>query len=74
MGTHSRESMKTSHIIEQADVHIADEVVKKSDHPLLVGMFQPVVRKPVKATLERTLSGQLRAFVEFVDGGRSGCW
>ena len=26
------------------------------------------MRKPVKATLERTLSGQLKAFVEFVDG------
>ena len=71
-GKHSRESMKAYHIIERADVHLADDVeieVKESNHPLLVKVFQPIVKRRVKEALERTLSGQVRALVEFVDAG-----
>jgi len=71
-GKHSRESMRAYLIIERADVHLADDVeikVKESNHPLLVKVFQPIVKRHVKEALERTLSGQVRALVEFVDGG-----
>ena len=70
-GKDSRKSMKRYHIVERALVQISDEVeieVKESNHPLLVSVFQPIVRRHVREALERTLSGQVRALVEFVDG------
>ncbi|KAF4622165.1 hypothetical protein D9613_009116 [Agrocybe pediades] len=70
-GKDSRKEKKHYNVIEQCSVKISDEVgleIKESNHSVLVALFRPVVVGRVKDALEKTLSEQLRALVDYADG------
>jgi len=70
-GKDSRKEKKHYNVIEQCSVKISDEVgleIRESNHSVIVALFRPVVVGRVKQALERTLSEQLRAIVDYADG------
>jgi len=70
-GAQSRDSLRRFNIVEVASVNIHEDVeiaVRESNHPLLVGVFKPLVRRHVKEALEKTMGAQVRGLVEWADG------
>lgn len=70
-GPKSREEMKHFHIIENAAISIADDVnitVRESNHALLTTVMKPVIVNRLREAIQRTLTQQLRAAVEWADG------
>ena len=69
-GKLSREEQGRFHVVERCAVEISDEVeisVKDSNHPVLVNIFSRLVKSRIKEALERTLTGQLGALVDWLD-------
>lgn len=67
----SRTEQRRFHVIERCAVEISDEVevsVKESNHPVLVNMFSGLVKQRIREAMERTLSGQFRAVIDWLDG------
>jgi hypothetical protein len=70
-GPHSRENMKHFNVIEKVEVSLADDIgleVRDSNHSILVTLFKPVMIMRLREALERTLTEQVRAVVEWTDG------
>ncbi|KAF5348242.1 hypothetical protein D9756_010501 [Leucocoprinus leucothites] len=70
-GPHSRENMKHFNVIEKAEVKLAEDIgleVRDSNHSILVTLFKPVMIMRLREALERTLTEQVRAAVEWTDG------
>ncbi|RXW22305.1 hypothetical protein EST38_g3549 [Candolleomyces aberdarensis] len=70
-GPQSRESLKHFHVVEVADVSISEDVtmeVKESNHALVTTVFKPLLVTRLREALQRTISNQLRAAVEWADG------
>ncbi|KXN85171.1 hypothetical protein AN958_11593 [Leucoagaricus sp. SymC.cos] len=70
-GPHSRENLKHFNIIEKVEVSLADDIgleVRDSNHSILVTLFKPVMAMRLREALERTLTEQVRAAVEWTDG------
>lgn len=67
----SRESLGHFHVIEYVNVNISEEVkleVKDSNHGVLLAMFKPIFLMRLREALERTLTQQVRALLEWADG------
>ncbi|RDB22342.1 Uncharacterized protein C32A11.02c [Hypsizygus marmoreus] len=67
----SRASLGHYHIIEHVKVAISEDVnmeVKESNHGVLLAMFKPIFMMRFREALEKTLAGQLRAALEWMDG------
>ncbi|KAJ3577024.1 hypothetical protein NP233_g34 [Leucocoprinus birnbaumii] len=70
-GPHSRENLKHFNVIEKVEVKLADDIgleVRDSNHSILVTLFKPVMILRLREALERTLTEQVRAAVEWTDG------
>ncbi|KAF8638388.1 hypothetical protein AX17_002249 [Amanita inopinata Kibby_2008] len=70
-GLQSRESLKHFHIVEKAEVKISDELeleVKESDHPIIMTVFKPLILMRLRKALEKALTEQLRAIIDWIDG------
>ncbi|TEB10922.1 hypothetical protein FA13DRAFT_1004892 [Coprinellus micaceus] len=70
-GPRSRHELKHFHVIETADVSIADDVaieVKESNHALLTTVMKPMIVSRIRDALQRALSSQLRAAIDWADG------
>jgi len=70
-GANSREAQKHFNVIERAEVSISDDVrisVRDTNHAVLVTLFRPMMVTRLREALERTLTEQLRAVVDFADG------
>ncbi|EKM77256.1 hypothetical protein AGABI1DRAFT_62301 [Agaricus bisporus var. burnettii JB137-S8] len=70
-GPYSRENMKHFHIIEKVSVTLAEDIgleVKESNHSILVRLFRPIMTLRLREALERTLTEQVRAVVDWTDG------
>jgi len=70
-GPHSRENLKHFNVIEKVEVNLAEDIgleVRDSNHSILATLFRPVMVMRVKEALERTLTEQIRAVVEWTDG------
>jgi hypothetical protein len=58
-------------VVERCAVEISDDVevsVRESNHPMLVNVFSGLVKRRIKEVMERTLTGQFRALVDWLDG------
>jgi hypothetical protein len=70
-GPYSRENLKHFNVIERVSVTIAEDiglVVKESNHSILVRFFKSIMTLRLREALERTLTEQVRAAVEWADG------
>ncbi|KAF9448146.1 hypothetical protein P691DRAFT_670047 [Macrolepiota fuliginosa MF-IS2] len=70
-GSHSRENLKHFNVIEKVEVSLAEDIgleVKDSNHAIFVTLFKPLMVTRVREALERTLTEQIRAAVEWADG------
>jgi hypothetical protein len=70
-GPYSRENLKHFNVIERVSVTIAEDIgltVKESNHSILVRFFKPIMTLRLREALERTLTEQVRAAVEWADG------
>ncbi|PPQ72126.1 hypothetical protein CVT26_006866 [Gymnopilus dilepis] len=69
-GPASRDAKKRFSSVERAHVSISDDVqiaVKQSNHKVLTTLFKPMVKKRLVAALEKTLSEQVQAMVDWAD-------
>lgn len=70
-GPHSRENMKHFNVIEKVEVNLAEDIgleVRESNHSIFVTLFKPIMVLRLREALERTLTEQVRAAVEWADG------
>ncbi|KAF5320053.1 hypothetical protein D9611_010270 [Ephemerocybe angulata] len=70
-GPQSRDELKHFHVIENAAVTISEDVdieVKDSNHAMVTTLLKPIVVSRIRDALQRALTGQLRAAVEWADG------
>ena len=70
-GANSREAKKHFNVIERVEVSISDDVritVRDTNHAVLVTLFQPIMVMRLREALEKTLTEQLRAVVDYADG------
>lgn len=70
-GPYSRDNLKHFHIIEKVSVTLAEDIgleVKDSNHSILVRLFRPIMILRLREALERTLTEQVRAVVDWTDG------
>jgi hypothetical protein len=67
----SRAALGHFHVIEFLNVSISEDVkleVKDSNHPLLLSMFKPIFMMRLREALERTLTQQIHALMDWTDG------
>ncbi|KAF9458086.1 hypothetical protein BDZ94DRAFT_1271588 [Collybia nuda] len=70
-GPGSRHQLNHFHVVEYVKVEISEDVkmeVKESNHGILFSMFKPIFVMRFREALEKTLAGQIRAAIEWVDG------
>lgn len=70
-GPHSRDNLKHFNIIEKVEVNLAEDIgleVRDSNHSILATLFKPIMTMRVKEAVERTLTEQVRAAVDWTDG------
>ena len=70
-GKESRTVRKHFHVVEHVAFKISEDMsisVEESNHAVLVTLFKPVMVARLREALEKTLRGQLRGMVEWVDG------
>ncbi|KAH9475246.1 hypothetical protein JR316_0012357 [Psilocybe cubensis] len=70
-GSHSRAARKHFNVIESASVSIAEDVgidIRDSNHSVLVTVFKPMMVAKMRQALEKTLTEQIRAIVDWADG------
>lgn len=70
-GPNSREERKHFHVIEHAMVSISEDVsmeIRDSNHAIFVTLFRPIMVTHLRQALEKTLTDQLRAVVDYADG------
>jgi hypothetical protein len=70
-GANSREAKKHFNVIEHAEVSISDDVrinVRDTNHAVLLSLFRPIMVMRLREALEKTLTEQLRAVVDYADG------
>jgi hypothetical protein len=70
-GKLSRQEQKRFHVVDRCAVEISDDVeisVKESNHAMLVNVFSGLVKRRIKEAMEKTLTGQFRALVDWLDG------
>ena len=70
-GPHSRESRKHFNVIEKVRVGLAEDIgfeIRDSNHSLFVTLFKSVMIMRLREALERTLTEEVRAAVEWIDG------
>ena len=69
-GKISRSEQRRFHVVEKCEVGISDEVevtVRESNHAMLVNVFSGVVKRRIKEAMEKTMTGQVRALVDWLD-------
>ncbi|KAF8193742.1 hypothetical protein BJ912DRAFT_230171 [Pholiota molesta] len=70
-GPNSREERKHFHVIERATVSISEDVsmeIRESNHAMFVTLFRPLLVTHLRQALEKTLTEQFRAVVDYADG------
>ena len=70
-GANSHEAKKHFNVIERVEVSISDDVritVHDTNHAVLVTLFRPIMVMRLHEALEKTLTGQLCAVVNYADG------
>ncbi|KAF8152356.1 hypothetical protein B0H34DRAFT_784565 [Crassisporium funariophilum] len=70
-GNGSRDARKHFNVVERVAVSISDDVgmeVRESNHSVLMTLFKPIMVMRLREALEKTLTEQLRAVVEWADG------
>ncbi|TFK35889.1 hypothetical protein BDQ12DRAFT_634780 [Crucibulum laeve] len=70
-GAKSRHALKHFNVLEHVSVSISEDValdVKDSNHTVLVTLFKPIMVMRLREALEKTLTEQLRALIEWADG------
>jgi len=70
-GANSREAKKHFNIIKRAEVSISDDVrmtVCDTNHAMLITLFRPIMVMHLCEALEKTLTEQLWAVVDYADG------
>ncbi|KAH0580320.1 hypothetical protein J132_11333 [Termitomyces sp. J132] len=66
----SRAARGHFHVVEHAQVSISEDVqleIKESNHGVLLAMFKPIFVLRLRDALEKTLSNQVRAVIEWAD-------
>ena len=70
-GPHSRESRKHFNVVEKVGVGLAEDIgfeIRDSNHSLFVTLFKSVMIMRLREALERTLTEEVRAAAEWIDG------
>ncbi len=70
-GAHSRENIKHFHVIEKIEVSLTADIglaVRDPNQTILATLFKPVMVMRVREALERTMTEQVRAVVDWTDG------
>ncbi|KAF8888376.1 hypothetical protein CPB84DRAFT_1849617 [Gymnopilus junonius] len=69
-GSESREAKRRFSSVERAHVSLSNDVqiaIKQSNHKVLTTVFKPMVKKRLREALQKTLSEQVEAMVDWAD-------